>query len=189
MAGPNPLAALFSWANGVKRRVSNPLETIGLGMIRGAEDLKEMGRNDDIAYGLNGMKSVLITPEQKAQAAKASADFGANMGMAGTIDRSMLEKAFPQVDFRLSQFGDKATLGKVVVPKELRGQGVGTEFMEALTKAADEDGAQLALTPSNHFGGSKSRLVDFYRRFGFVPNKGRKADYSISESMYRDAVK
>jgi GNAT superfamily N-acetyltransferase len=103
------------------------------------------------------------------------------------IDKQALQERFPGVDFTLSQRGDKATLSKVVVPKDQRGQGVGTDFMSALTQAADADGAQLGLTPSNHFGGSKGRLVDFYRRFGFVPNKGRKADYTVSEAMYRDA--
>lgn len=81
----NPLASLFSWANGVKRRVSNPLETLAMGLIRGTEDLQTAGRNDDIAYGQNGMKSVLISPEQRAQAAAAAADFGSQMGMAGVI--------------------------------------------------------------------------------------------------------
>ena len=80
---PNVLANLFSWADGVKRRASSPLQTIALGLQRGTEDLKEMGRNDDIAYGLNGMKSVLISDAQKKEAAQKAAEFGLNMGMAG----------------------------------------------------------------------------------------------------------
>jgi len=97
-----------------------------------------------------------------------------------------LQDAFPDVDFSLSQRGKQATLNKVIVPKEQRGKGVGSEFMNALTKAADTEGTQLALSPSADFGGNKSRLVDFYKQFGFVPNKGRKIDFSVSESMRRE---
>ena len=83
---PNVLANLFSWADGVKRRVSSPLQTIALGLQRGTEDLAAAGRDDDIAYGQNGMNSVLITAQQRAEAAQRSAEFGANMGLgAATV--------------------------------------------------------------------------------------------------------
>lgn len=110
---------------------------------------------------------------------------------AGMIDKAALAAKYPDVSFSLSQRGDGglATLSKVVVPKELRGQGVGSSFMGDLTQAADKDGATVALSPSSDFGGSKSRLLDFYKRFGFIPNKGRNIDYEISESMYRTPKK
>lgn len=77
-------------------------------------------------------------------------------------------------------------LSKIVVPEELRGQGVGTIFMNDLTKMADESGMQLALTPSSGFGGNKNKLTEWYKKFGFVPNKGKSIDFEISESMKRD---
>ena len=104
----------------------------------------------------------------------------------GAINVKALQEQFPTVDFSLMQRGNQATLSKVVVPREQRGQGVGTEFMQALTKAADSDGTQLALSPSSDFGGNKAKLVEFYKRFGFVPNKGKSIDFSISESMRRE---
>jgi len=106
---------------------------------------------------------------------------------AGMIDVKALQAKHPGIAFSLMQRGDggTATLGKVVVPAEQRGHGMGSAFMRDLTQAADADRATLALSPSSDFGGSKTRLVEFYRRFGFVPNKGRKIDYAISESMYR----
>lgn len=79
------------------------------------------------------------------------------------------------------------TLDSVVVPTDMQGQGIGTEFMQDLTGYADAKGAQLALTPSTDFGGSSvARLKKFYNGFGFVENKGSEKDYEISESMYRD---
>lgn len=194
----NILAEIFSAGNRAKRKLggllSDPAGTIALGSQRMAEDTNLLSRLASEAGYMprtvnRADQSVLVSPQQQALARALLADKGAEMGMAGTIDRSALEKAFPQIDFNLSQYGNQATLGKVVIPKELRGQGLGTEFMNALTQAADADGAQLALTPSNHFGGNKARLVEFYKRFGFVPNKGRNIDFTINEAMRREAVK
>jgi len=127
------------------------------------------------------------TKEQQAMARALLAEQGsAQGGMAGMIDQKALKGMFPNVDFSLMQKGNQATLSKVVVPKDARGQGVGKGFMQALTDAADADGTQLALSPSADFGGNKNRLVQFYKQFGFVPNKGRNIDFSISESMRRE---
>ena len=80
------LGEIFSWADGVKRRVSNPLQTVGLGLIRGTEDLAAAAQDMDVGYGRNGMNSVLVSPQQRAQAQQRAADFGANMGLgAATV--------------------------------------------------------------------------------------------------------
>lgn len=81
---------------------------------------------------------------------------------------------------------DRWTLSRIVVPKEQRGTGVGAKVMGAVVREADKDGVVVALTPSTDFGAtSKARLVAFYKRFGFVENKGRNKDYEIGEAMYR----
>jgi predicted GNAT family acetyltransferase len=81
---------------------------------------------------------------------------------------------------------NKLVLSKIEVPKELRKSGVGSNAMQELTGFADKENKTITLSPSTDFGGSSvSRLKDFYKRFGFVENKGRHKDYSISESMYR----
>lgn len=90
------------------------------------------------------------------------------------------------LDGFISESPKQITLSKIVVPKELRNQGQGTAFMNDLVSEADKVGKTVALTPSSDFGGSKARLQDFYKRFGFVPNKGKTADYEISEAMYRN---
>jgi hypothetical protein len=103
----------------------------------------------------------------------------------GVIDADALTKKYPQMKIDLSANDGQATLSRVVVPKDLRNTGMGTEFMKDLSSAADADGSIVQLTPSSDFGGSKSRLVDFYKRFGFVENKGRNKDYELFEAMYR----
>ena len=61
-------------------------------------------------------------------------------------------------------------LSRVIVNPETREVGVGTSVMEDLEKYADEHGQIIALTPSSDFGGNVNRLVQFYKRFGFVKN-------------------
>lgn len=81
----------------------------------------------------------------------------------------------------------------LVVPSGTRGQGVGSRVMEAVTKYADQHGAIVVLTPDDptdtltDLGRKryKARLVRWYKRFGFVENKGRQKDFRFRESMYR----
>ena len=98
-----------------------------------------------------------------------------------------LEEEFPKltIDIYQNDKNEVLTLSRVIVPEDLRGQGIGSDFMNSLTKKADRLGYKIILTPSNDFGGNKARLIEFYKRFGFVLNKGENRDYSHREDMYR----
>lgn len=102
----------------------------------------------------------------------------------GPIAKQLDQKYGGAVDAYLME-GDKINLSKVVVPKSDRNQGIGSQFMQDLVDAADEQGKIVTLTPSSDFGGNKARLEQFYKKFDFVQNKGRNKDYEISEAMYR----
>lgn len=83
--------------------------------------------------------------------------------------------------------GGHLKLHDLVVPKEKRGEGIGTKFMEDLIKLADEEGKTIVLTAAKDYGAtSVNRLKDFYKRFGFIENKGRNKDFRISDNMYRE---
>jgi GNAT superfamily N-acetyltransferase len=74
------------------------------------------------------------------------------------------------------------------VEKEMRKQGLGTTFMDELCRIADEMGKTIELDLASKERGettSKNRLIEFYRRFGFVRNFGRTKDYRLSCQMYR----
>lgn len=109
-------------------------------------------------------------------------------GLLGDVGiEDILRAKYPNVKISISGSPKNGyTLSKIEVPKSERSGGVGTAIMRDLTQMADQQGAVLKLSPSGDFGGSVSRLKDFYKRFGFTPNKGRNADYAISESMYRN---
>lgn len=82
-------------------------------------------------------------------------------------------------------------LASMIVSKESgRNQGKGTQAMNKLLTFADRHNCRVVLSPGlkdDHNGTtSRSRLVKFYKRFGFYENKGRKKDFSISCSMIRE---
>lgn len=78
------------------------------------------------------------------------------------------------------------TLSRIVVPESERGEGVGTKAMMELIAYADKTGQTIALSPSTDFGASsKERLKKFYKRLGFVENRGANKDFAVSESMLR----
>jgi predicted GNAT family N-acyltransferase len=78
-------------------------------------------------------------------------------------------------------------LSRIEVPKELRNSGIGSDVMNQIVNYADSTGNKVALTPSTDFGAtSVSRLKDFYKKFGFVENKGKNKDFTTRETMYRN---
>lgn len=180
----------------VLRKAGVPVPQNALGS---SEWMKQKGLMADVpqsAASLAGETFGLLSPVVAAAKAPQIAGGLLKMGenaaaprtlnpQTGAIDANALRDMFPDVDFSLSQSGDKAVLSRVVVPKSARNQGRGSEFMAALVRAADDDSARLGLSPSSDFGGSKGRLEEFYRRFGFVPNKGRNKDFEFMESMVR----
>lgn len=119
-----------------------------------------------------------------------AADMGGMAGMvkpvSGALDQLASKWASRGVKNFMFEKDGKIFLNKVVVPKESRGQGVGSQFMRELAQYADDTGQTIALSPSKDFGASSvDRLIKFYKRFGLVENKGPKRDFSISESMIR----
>ena len=100
-----------------------------------------------------------------------------------------IQSKYPDVSVDL--FGDSEKgyeLSKIVVPKGSREQGTGTKVMEDILSLADAQGARVSLTPDSAFGGSKPRLKKFYKKFGFVDNKGSNKDFTTRNTMYRDPV-
>lgn len=80
-------------------------------------------------------------------------------------------------------------LSSLIVPKDRRNQGIGSQIMNELIDFADRNGKRLELTPGlkDKYQGttSRGRLVNFYKRFGFLENKGRNKDYAMTNQMYR----
>ena len=83
------------------------------------------------------------------------------------------------------EFNNYFELKRIVVPKENRDKGMGSQIMSDIIKYADKMKKDIFLTPSSDFGGSKTRLIDFYKRFDFKSNAGSKHDFRSKETMVR----
>lgn len=99
-----------------------------------------------------------------------------------------LEQQFPGLTLNLGGRDGKITIDRIELRGDLRESGTGTQVMNAITGWADESGVTLGLTPSDSFGGNVKRLKQFYKRSGFVENKGAAKDFEISETMIREPV-
>ncbi len=105
-----------------------------------------------------------------------------------------LEDKYELEDLWLYSLGDSnpntIKLDSIRVSKDARKQGVGSAVMQEITDFADARGLRIVLTPGQKDDGhgttSRSRLVKFYKRFGFKENKGRNKDFTISAGMIRD---
>ncbi len=129
--------------------------------------------------------SILRNP----QAAEAGDVQQLNQDQSGETRQQIQDRlieANPGLKLNLMGSGDTVTLSRIELPAEGREKGTGTKIMQEITSWADANGKKLALTPSADFGGNKKRLGEFYKRFGFVDNKGKNKDYEVSESMVRD---
>lgn len=116
-------------------------------------------------------------------------------------DQSLIDFEIKTKDkYRLQEFDltyDSRTnsihLNLIQVYRSDRGSGIGSQVMEELCDFADSRGMDIWLTlaqKSDEIGTtSRTRLIGFYKRFGFVQNKGRNKDYrhSVYCSMYRRA--
>src|SRR5690606_3503743 len=141
----------------------------------------------------NSMPVRIVSNEQ--QAAQVLGDMGTetfNQSGAAALSRDDFQNYIKDkysIDLGLTgrDSSNVLTLQKIIVPDSARGTGVGTQAMSEIIAYADANNKRIALTPSSDFGGNKKRLIDFYKRFGFVENKGKNKDFEISEAMYRDS--
>ena len=76
-------------------------------------------------------------------------------------------------------------LSRIVIKDEFKNRGIGTDIMNDLITYADDNKKIVTLTPSSDFGGNKNRLVQFYKKFGFKPNKGVHKSYEYMDTMIR----
>ena len=101
---------------------------------------------------------------------------------------SFLNEKYSDVDISISEKDKGITLSELVVPEGKRNQGIGTQVMQDIINYADSNNKTIALTPDTTFGGSKTRLKEFYKNLGFVDNKGRNKDFSFTETLIRKPI-
>jgi GNAT superfamily N-acetyltransferase len=84
---------------------------------------------------------------------------------------------------------DAFEISSIIVNKDDQKSGTGTAVMQELIAYADKNNKIVVLDPAlkdkNHGTTSQSRLRKFYKRFGFIENKGRNKNYVFRSSMIR----
>ena len=104
-----------------------------------------------------------------------------------------LQSLYPDLD-KVGMYYDRNNgslfLSDLYVKEEHRGTGVGTKVMNSITKFADAENLPIVLIPEpDDDNVSPKKLMDFYKKFGFIINKGKRMDYTFSmpfaTTMYR----
>lgn len=85
----------------------------------------------------------------------------------------------------MDKYGGHKELSNISVDKDQRGGGIADAALTKVLDVADKNGWTFSLTPSDSFGSSKTKLKAWYKRHGFIENKGRNRDFAISDDMYR----
>lgn len=164
---PSNIRSRFAAFDPLKRNSSNILASAGAGAA--------------VAGG------ALYTPEE-------------NQAQAGVVSKSVSELAqrlkgiegVKTLNLYETSNGD-IKLDTLIIDKDKRNSGIGSNVMQEINAFADENGKRVLLTPAvkDDFQGttSRGRLVKYYKRHGFVENKGRNKDFSISEGMIREPQK
>ena len=76
------------------------------------------------------------------------------------------------------------SINNMVVKEELRNNGVGQNILDDIIKYADENNKIITLTPTTEFN-TQNKLKKWYKENGFIENKGRNTDFTISDTMYK----
>ena len=115
-------------------------------------------------------------------------------GVLGQVDktknpttdlRNSLREGGYKIDMHDGVSGE-IVLSRIEVPQNVRGKGLGSKAMDQIVEMADKEGKIIRLTPDISFGGtSVARLKKFYKRFGFVENKGKNKDFTFKDTMLR----
>ena len=94
-----------------------------------------------------------------------------------------IREKYPFVKIWAFESSNRIELQKIEIPFEHRGKGIGTDIIKRLQKYAQLVGKPIVLRPEAERGRKKD-LERFYKGLGFVNNRGRNMDYSLSRTMY-----
>jgi GNAT superfamily N-acetyltransferase len=181
------LADIYSAINTAKRKGADFVQNPGTSLQQ------MLGNANDSARALNEQDRATTDEFLATRKLNGPLQMQSAMDMAGAYNpvgmvSKTLAAKYPNVALGIGENPTSLNLAKIVVPPEMRNQGVGSSVMKDLIQYADETGKQINLSPSADFGGSPTRLKKFYKEFGFQDNRGKSRDFSTTETMVRPPV-
>jgi len=175
------LADVYSFINSQKRKLSDVATNPIASLQQGLGNANDQARNLNQLTAESAQEGLSYGPKTQ----ELTTQLGEAYNPTGMV-ASSLTKKYPNVALDIAESPNAIDLSRIVVPKEIRGQGIGSSVMQDLIDYADQTGKQVRLSPSSDFGGSPTRLKKFYKEFGFVDNRGRNKDFSTRETMIRN---
>jgi len=151
--------------------------------------LDKIGKSANISDLMNG-EVVGINPKHpNGTSAKKATDAAFNENVSALA--SELEAKYNLKSLFLGDMASRNAieLHSIIVNKEEQGQGTGSKVMQEIIAYADANDKIVVLDPglldNQHGTTSQSRLRKFYKRFGFIDNKGRNKNYEFRNLMIR----
>lgn len=92
--------------------------------------------------------------------------------------RRELKQKYPQIQDLFVHISADKSLYIADIRVKTPGQGIGSKVMADIKAFADAHNLTITLSPQAD-PRKKEKLRRFYKRHGFIPNKGRHADYSL----------
>jgi len=83
------------------------------------------------------------------------------------------EQDVPRLKLNLTWYTHPNTvvLNQIIIPRRFRNKGIGTKIIKELKTLANKFKFNIALTPSEDFGGNEDRLRTWYRSLGFKTSR------------------
>lgn len=100
--------------------------------------------------------------------------------MQKIIDKLLKKYPFAKITAYESKY--KIEIMQIEIPAKYQNQGIGTDIINTIKEYANKIKKPIVLTPESEQGRKKD-LDRFYKNLGFVHNKGRNIDYSLSSPL------
>lgn len=105
-----------------------------------------------------------------------------NLSWYKKYEKELIDQGF-EAEFNIAG-SNLITIEIIGVPKEMHGKGYGSIIMKNLINYADANGIVLQLRPAASSTHSRAKLINFYKKFGFIENKGKSSNDNY-QYMYR----
>lgn len=92
---------------------------------------------------------------------------------------AQIRNQYPSIDIEAYETNNRIEVMQIYVPPNERNSGIGSDIFKQIQQYAKEKRKPIVLRPEPEKG-QKVNLDRFYKRLGFVHNKGRNIDFGLS---------
>lgn len=92
---------------------------------------------------------------------------------------AQIRNQYPSIDIEAYETNNRIEVMQIYVPPNERNSGIGSDVFRQIQQYAQAIGKPIVLRPEPEKR-QKGKLDRFYKRLGFVHNKGRNIDYGLS---------